>query len=216
MKKFNQKIQAFFFLFFLSLIVNSSSEEANRLYEIRLDPKGWGNASPQDIKAVLYSTCDSIHKHFGPLKEKEPLRVVRDKSGPIVLFKRNPNGEIIIKLNTGDRFWCQYAYQMAHEFCHVLCRFKNGSQTNLWFEESLCEMASMFALKSMAKTWKTNPPYSNWKSYASAIDDYLEDIVLKNKLTEDISVADYYKKMRKLWLKIQSTGPSTAKLPRLC
>ena len=91
MKKFNQKIQAFFFLFFLSLIVNSSSEEANRLYEIRLDPKGWGNASPQDIKAVLYSTCDSIHKHFEPLKEQEPLRVVRDKSGPIVLFKRNPN-----------------------------------------------------------------------------------------------------------------------------
>lgn len=212
MQKFNQKIQAFFFLFFLSLIVNSSSEETNRLYEIRLDPKGWGNASPQDIKAVLYSTCDSIHKHFGTFREKEPLRVVRDKSGPIVLFKRNPNGEIIIKLNTGDRFWCQYAYQMAHEFCHVLCRFKNGSQTNLWFEESLCEMASMFALKSMAKTWKTNPPYSNWKSYASAIDDYLEDIVLKNKLPEGISVADYYKKNAETLAKDPVNRPINGKI----
>ena len=74
MRKFNQNMQALFFLFFLTLIVNSSSEET-RFYEIKLDQKGWGNASPQDIEAVLYSTCDSIHKHFGPLKEKEPLRV---------------------------------------------------------------------------------------------------------------------------------------------
>ena len=193
MHRLNIKITAFFFLFFLALILNTSAEANNRFYEIRLDQKGWGNGSPKDIKAVLYSACDSIHKHFAPLREKEPMRVMRDKSGPIALFKRNLRGEIIIKLDTGDRFWCQYAYQMAHEFCHVLCRFKNGSQRNLWFEESLCEMASMFALKSMAKTWKSNPPYANWKSYSSEIENYLNDIEVKNKMPEDVTVADYYK-----------------------
>ena len=198
MLKFIHNIAATSFLLFVTLLINSSSEESVRSYEIRLDQKGWGNGSPKDIEAVLNSACDSIHKHFTPLREKEPMRVMRDKSGPITLFKRNLRGEIIIKLNTGDRFWCQYAYQMAHEFCHVLCRFKNGSRRNLWFEETLCEMASMFALKSMAETWKTNPPYANWKSYSSAIEDYLSDIESKNKLPAEVNIEDYYKKNAKI------------------
>ena len=197
MLKSNHKIAAVFFLLSVTLLINSSSEESLRSYEIRLDQKGWGNGSPKDIEAVLYSACDSIYKHFSSLEEKEPIRVISDESGPITLFKRNLRGEIIVKLNTGDRFWCQYAYQMAHEFCHILCGFKNGSRRNLWFEETLCEMASMFALKSMAETWKTHPPYANWKSYSSAIENYLNDIELKNKLPSDTSLKDYYKKNAK-------------------
>jgi len=177
---------------FLIISEPAHCKDNGRAYQIRLDKEGWGNGSPNDIEAVLYSACDSIHEHFAPLKEKEPIRVSRDKSGPITLFQRNIRGEIIVKINTGDRYWCQYSYQIAHEFCHVLCRFRNGSRRNLWFEESLCEMASMFALRSMAKTWKTAPPYPNWKSYSALIRDYVKDLETKHALPEGLSLADYY------------------------
>tara|TARA_Y100001934_G_C12239725_1_gene719693 strand:- start:800 stop:1207 length:408 start_codon:yes stop_codon:yes gene_type:complete len=53
-------------------------------------------------------------------------------------------------------------------------------------------MASMFALRSMAKTWKTSPPYPNWKSYSAFIRDYVKDLETKHALPEGISLADYY------------------------
>jgi hypothetical protein len=47
-------------------------------------------------------------------------------------------------------------------------------QANLWLEESLCESASLFALRAMSRSWRTDPPYSAWKSYAPWLNDYVE------------------------------------------
>jgi hypothetical protein len=41
-----------------------------------------------------------------------------------------------------------------------------------WLEESLCECGSLFALRAMSKTWETEPPYTNWKSFAPKLADY--------------------------------------------
>ena len=48
---------------------------------------------------------------------------------------------------------------------------------NEWFEETLAEVSSMFVLRQMAITWRNNPPYSNWKSYASALDEYAQELI---------------------------------------
>ena len=84
---------------FLIISEPADCEENGRGYQIRLDKEGWGNGSPNDIEAVLFSACDSIHQHFAPLKENEPIHVSRDKSWPITLFQRNLRGEIIVKIN---------------------------------------------------------------------------------------------------------------------
>jgi hypothetical protein len=181
------------FVIALALLSAASAQNGTRGYQIHLEETGWEEASRNDIRAVLHSSCDSIHRHFGGLKEKEVLYVRRNKSGPITLFKRNLRGEVIVELNTGNRFWCQYAYQMAHEFCHVLCRFRNGNRKNLWFEESLCELASMFSLRAMARDWKIKAPYPNWKDYSESLHDYVNDLEEKFAMPDGMALADFYK-----------------------
>ncbi|MCP4849041.1 MAG: hypothetical protein GY899_13960 [Verrucomicrobiaceae bacterium] len=196
----------------LMMLSAASAQNGTRGYRIHLEKTGWGEASLNDIKAVLHSSCDSIHRHFADLKEKEVIYVRRNKSGPITLFKRNLRGEVIVELNTGDRFWCQYSYQMAHEFCHVLCRFRPGSQRNLWFEETLCELASIFSLRAMAKDWKTNAPYPNWKGYSEAIHDYVSNLEKQFTMPDGMTLVDYYKEQAEALRKNPTDRPVNGKV----
>ena len=162
-------------------------------YQLRVDKQGWGDAAHADIAKVLRSSCDAIARHLGDAKLEEPIRVRRSREGPITLFRRNLRKEIVVELSAGDRFWCQYAYQMAHEFAHILAGFREGGRENLWFEEALCELASMFSLRSMAQSWQTKPPYPNWKGYSSAIAEYSRDLERKFGLPRGLTLAEYYR-----------------------
>ena len=189
-----KKALSFTLLVFSVFLAATAAQDRNRGYRIHLEKNGWGQASINDISAVLYSACDSIYRHFGDLKEKEEIYVRRNNTGPIALFNRNLRGQVIVELNTGDRFWCQYAYQMAHEFCHVLCRFRPGNQSNLWFEESLCELASMFSLRAMARDWQTNAPYPNWKIYSKAIHEYVSNLEQQHTMPDGMNLAQFYRR----------------------
>jgi hypothetical protein len=61
----------------------------------------------------------------------------------------------------------------------------------MWFEEMLCECASMYALLQMAVEWETNPPYPNWKSYSTSLAGYASDLVKKHADRKD-SIAQFY------------------------
>ena len=56
-----------------------------------------------------------------------------------------------IYLSAHDNYWCKWVYQFAHEYCHHLINGKlSGEITGLiWFEESICELSSMFNLYKM-------------------------------------------------------------------
>ena len=43
---------------------------------------------------------------------------------------------------------------------------------NLWFQESICMMASIWALKEMYRTWETNAPYKQWAFYRNFLLSY--------------------------------------------
>jgi hypothetical protein len=47
-----------------------------------------------------------------------------------------------------------------------------------WFEETLCETASLFALRAMARVWACSPPYAPWQSYSAHLADYADDLML--------------------------------------
>lgn len=142
----------------------------------RVEANGFDGASEADIRAVLSSAGRELFQYF-PGYKIEPIVVTRGHKGPITLFARNRGGEIVVQLDTAGLFWCQYAYQYAHELCHVLCGYKAGYEGNRWFEETLCETASLFAMRSMSKTWKQSPPYSNWRDYRDALRDYCDDVI---------------------------------------
>lgn len=152
--------------------------------EFRVDASGF-DAREADIRAVCDSAGRELWRHF-PDYRLEPIIVARGKSGPITLFQRNAQREIVIQLDTAGTKWCQYAYQFAHEFCHVLCGAKKGDTSNQWFEETLCEMASLYAMRGMARTWKTNPPYPNWRDYRDSLRDYIDDTMRRWPHTDEI------------------------------
>jgi hypothetical protein len=163
---------------------------AHRL-DIRPDPAAKWEAELENVQKVLESAAGALWVYF-PGRELKPI-LVEPKGGPIVLFNRGKNGEFRVRLNTGERYWSQYSFQFAHEFCHILCNPVDDDTSNKWFEESLCEMASLFALRRMGETWKTDPPYPNWRGYAPALRKYADDRIEKASLPADQNLAAWYR-----------------------
>jgi len=149
------------------------------------------DASIEDVEKVLHSAAGELWKHF-PGRKLDPI-LVAPKGGPIVLFKRGPEREYYVRLDTGGNLWAQYSYQFAHEMCHILCTYRETqSSANKWFEETLCELASLYALRQMAQTWKTKPPYANWKGYAPRLGEYAQKVIDKSALPKDQTLAQWY------------------------
>ena len=160
--------------------------------KVRVNPKGF-ESSKEDILAVLDSTTRELWKHF-PDYQVEPIVVVRGEQGPVTLYDRNDRGEIVVRLDTHKTYWSQYSYQWAHELCHILCGFRNDGTENKWFEESLCEMASLYAMRRMSVTWEHHPPYKHWADYRHSLKDYTDKVMLSREKLPAKDLAAFYKK----------------------
>lgn len=176
--------------------VTSAQEAAAKMREVplyRVDASDF-DASEADIRAVCDSAAKQLWRHF-PDYELEPFVVTRGKTGPIVLYDRNDAKEIVVKLDTGNTFWSQYAYQFGHEFCHILCRYRPNDGKNLWFEEALCETASLFVMRGMVRDWKKEPPYRHWADYRDSLREYADDVIRKRDKVQQIyarGMASFY------------------------
>ncbi len=163
-----------------------------RELDIRVAPKGWGDAGAVDIRAVLGSAAGEIWRHL-PNQKLHPIEVSYSREGPMVLHRRGPRGEYIVWLDVKGTYWCQFAFQFAHEFAHVLCGI-DDDESHKWFEESVCEMASMFAMRRMAETWKTAAPYPTWRSYSASITSYMAKHMAKAELLDGRAFVEWYKR----------------------
>ena len=144
----------------------------------------FGKAPLADIRAVLHSAAGEIWKHCPATRwQTRGFFIFPNEGSPITLFDHTADQRVAIGLNCRDTFWAQFAYQFAHEFCHALAGHSNdwrqprlkGKKPNHWLEEALCETASLFALRAMAKSWKSDAPYPNWKGFAGALHRYADE-----------------------------------------
>ena len=187
------------FLLYLSLAccfsLGSAAAQEKKKQErppIRVNPNGF-KSNKADILKVVQSASAELWKHF-PDYQLENMVVTKGNSGPIVLYQRNALKEIVVRLDTKGTYWSQYSYQWAHEFCHILTGYRNDGRENKWFEETLCELASIYTMRAMAETWKTKPPYPNWKSYGKSLKKYADDVIEKRDEVTIKTLAAYYKK----------------------
>ncbi|MES2706722.1 MAG: hypothetical protein V4726_08995 [Verrucomicrobiota bacterium] len=164
--------------------------------KLRVGTDGWGRASTAEVESVLRSAAAMLWPFF-PNRRIEPFVVLRGHEGPIVHYQRNVIGEIVMKLDTQDLYWCQYAYQFAHEFCHILSGFNDDWKGNNWFEETMCETASLFVLRRLAREWEEHPPYPVWKSYAPQFRQYAEDVMDSRSQVGAGHLGDFFRKHRK-------------------
>lgn len=159
----------------LALVLLLLPQEGAVLPEIEVIEGGWGAAAPEDIRAVCRSAAESLLRHV-PGRRLDPISLAHSADkGPMVVYGRGEKGERRVLLSAADTRWAQFAYQFAHELGHILCGYRDGDASNQWFEESVCEAASLFALRRMAETWKTRAPYSNWEGYAGELSSYAQE-----------------------------------------
>jgi hypothetical protein len=54
-------------------------------------------------------------------------------------------------------------------------------------------MASLFALKQMAVSWQTAPPYPNWREYASSLDAYADEFIAQteHRLPDGVTLGEW-------------------------
>jgi hypothetical protein len=163
-------------LFSLALYFASPVAAAEQLV-IRVEATGWGNADREDIQKVLESAARELLPNI-PQERPIRMRVVPSAEAPQVDYRRAGDGEFTVRLNVRDRHWAQFAFQFAHELGHIVSHYERRNDNNLgaenqWFEEAVCEAASLFVLARMAETWKVDPPYPNWKDFAPSLADYV-------------------------------------------
>lgn len=99
----------------------------------------------------------------------KPLSILSTNDYPSIFKERG-----IIFLSARGLRWSKYAYQFAHELCHFIIP-KAVSEQMRWFEESICELASLCFLYELSEKWKENPPYPSWQSYSTAFADYADN-----------------------------------------
>ncbi len=166
-----------------ALCCRARAEAAGRMLDFQIGD-GFGDASKTDIEAVLRSAAESIWRHCPNTRwEVTGFYIYHRSDYPICLDEHRVDGRIAIGLTTQGRYWAQFAFQFAHEFCHALAGHSNdwrrlwrgGRPANQWLEESLCETASLFALRAMGRSWQTVPPYPNWKDYAGSLMKYARE-----------------------------------------
>ncbi len=159
---------------------------------IDVEPGNWGDAQIENIKKLLIDTASHLNRLLrSPFKGTINVSPGSTNKLPITLYRNHPDDPITIKLTARNKYWAQYAYQFAHEFCHVLSNYEDlKCNPNNWFHEAICELASMYTLRRMAERWRFDPPYPNWASFANPLDAYWHDLLSRpgTQLQEGISL----------------------------
>ncbi|MEA0563265.1 hypothetical protein [Lysinibacillus irui] len=127
-----------------------------------------------DPLIIIRNVCDLMLEAF----DENPdtfLLITDDKQRgyPICL----DNNMQIYLSTAGNTYWAQNAYQLSHELCHHFIKKKTPIDNNSWFEESICELASIYFLSKTASLW-SNSTNAVKLSYSSSITEYISKLFI--------------------------------------
>ena len=151
---------------------------------IHICPCDWGESHPADIQALLDDTASHIDRELRkPVEGTINILNLPSQEDPITFYRQDRKGPFDVNLTARDHFWSQYAYQFAHEYCHVQSGYEllHGNPNN-WLHESICELASLYTLRRMGERWRKKPPYPNWAAYAPELTAYADKIISARSL----------------------------------
>lgn len=77
-----------------------------------------------------------------------------------------------------DIYWAQIIFQYSHELCHLLIEEPIPEHFK-WFEESLCDLASIYFLYESAEKWPLSFP--DHLDYQAKIRNYISDLSVGEK-----------------------------------
>ena len=142
------------------------------------------------VATLLRMVQDNFYRWLGgkPDSERRCLIYYKDNNPSIY----SSDGYHLIHLHTHDNYWCQWVYQYAHEFCHHLISgpMLRDIRGLVWFEETLCEVASCHNLYEMARLCKTTFT-GNLNRYAPSARDYLDDLLSTSRSAVQKTCREY-------------------------
>ncbi len=138
----------------------------------------WGGAHPDDIQSLLRDVASHIERELrDPFPGAIEVMSLPGLQQPRTIYRTPGNGAYPINLTAKDSYWSKFAYQFAHEFCHVLSGYERlRDNPNQWFHESICEMASIFVIRRMGERWQhhKNPL---WAIFAPSHTIYADNLL---------------------------------------
>ena len=151
---------------------------------IHVRPGDWGKAARAWIQALLQNTASHIDRELRhPVEGTINVLHLPNQKEPITFYRADREGPYDINLTARDLYWSQYAYQFAHEYCHVQSGHEQlRDNPNNWFHESICELASLYTLRRMGERWRTKPPYPDWAKFAPHLTAYADEIISARSL----------------------------------
>ena len=166
---------------------------------IRVVGGGWGSADLGDIRQVLNLVARQFVAAFGD-RAPPPIQVLHRFGTPQVLYDLSPEGEFVVALTARNERWYQYTYQFSHELCHVLSRFERKGRgaeivrQNQWFEESLCETASLYALRRLAADWAAEPLSARFPGAGLVFGEYADELISQphRRLPEGVTFPSWF------------------------
>ncbi|WP_374266891.1 hypothetical protein [Zoogloea sp.] len=150
---------------------------------IQVQGGGWGRGRKESIETVLYAVADTLMSRLPPGHLGAPIVVTHTDGPPMALYGRGGAGEYRIRLHARDENWHLYVYEFAHELCHLLSNYDaqplpaGAHRDNQWFEETLCETASLFTLRHLAQRWEAEPPGPEWAGEADRLRRFFDLLV---------------------------------------
>ena len=159
-------------------MVNGGKNKQRLKIKLNVSCDNWGDIQPRKIAILLQDTAFYINQLLrSPFDGK--IRVIPSPvDHPKVLYRDSLEDPYTIWISARDNYWCKFAYQFAHEFCHVLSGYENLKENpNSWFHEAICELASMFTIRRMSVRWLTHPAFPDQKNYAACLREYGQNLL---------------------------------------
>lgn len=189
----------------------------NITHNMAIEPNGFGQYSHKVVNHLLASVQSLMGRYAN--NEKQCVILHRDDN-PMCCSVGNFH---IIFLHSRDNYWCQWVYQFAHEYCHHII---DGEMTGelgglMWFEETLCELCSMYCLHHFVHWCEVNPPLS---LYAPAVREYLDQLTsgqscdghLRDYISQNLDLLSLPDYQREIYKRIAATMlPSFVACPDL-
>ena len=136
----------------------------------------FGNTNYNVVRALIYMVDNNMMEAIGqPYFSTKQCLVVPTEDVPMCV---KAGEQHIIFLATKDNLWCQWVYQFSHEYCHHLIDGSLSGEWSdlLWFEETLCELSSLYNLNKMISYCANN----GLQRYVPSVKSYLENLLTKN------------------------------------
>ena len=130
--------------------------ERPTMSEITICNANWGATSLSAIRGALESVLGVLAEPFEKVPTA-PIRVLpRFGDSPAIAEDQRPYE---VFLTARNRYWSWYGFEFAQQVCHILTNYDEcKGHKHKWFDETLCQVASLFALHRMADSWVENPP----------------------------------------------------------